>query len=253
VVRFEVKGRVAIVTLDRPEKKNAVDVEMAHAISDALTRVEEDEGIWAGVLAAEGDVYCAGADLSIIASGRAEELILPEGGWAGFVARARTKPFIAAIEGIAVAGGFELALACDLIVASSATRFALPEVKRGLFAAAGGAFRLPRVLPKGLALEMLMTGNDLEASRAHDLGVVSLVTEPGGALAGAMALAEQICSNSPLAVRAVRELALAAYADADAAGWERTASTIIALQETEDFKEGPRAFLERRAPVWRGR
>lgn len=252
-IRFEVEGHVAVLTLNRPEKKNAVDGEMARDIEATLDVIEDADDIWVGILAAEGDVYCAGADLAVIAEGRSSELLTDRGGWAGFVARDRQKPFIAAVEGKALAGGFELALACDLVVASSAATFGLPEVSRGLIPAAGGMFRLPQVIPQKLAIEMLMVGSAISAERAKDLGVVNQVVEPGCAVPRARALAEAICTNSPLSVRAARRVALASSRSADRAGWEATWAAVAELENTEDFQEGPRAFLERRQPVWKAR
>jgi enoyl-CoA hydratase len=249
----ERQGRIAVLTLNRPTKKNAVDGEMTKAIEQAIDMVEDDPDIWIGVLAARGDVFCAGADMAVIAAGRASDMSTKRGGWAGFVARERTKPFIAAVDAPALAGGFELALACDLLVASERATFALPEVKRGLIAAAGGIFRLMRTLPRATALELILTGSPLSAEQALSWGLCNEVTEPGRALEHALVLAERICENAPLAVRAARRLALGAEHAADDTGWQNTSDAVASLVNTEDFKEGPRAFLERRRPIWTGR
>jgi enoyl-CoA hydratase len=252
-IEFERRGRVGVVTLNRPTKKNAIDGPMATRIERAVDVIERDPDIWIGILAARGDVFCAGADMAVIAAGRAGEMSTPRGGWGGFVARRRTKPFIAAVDAPALAGGFEMALACELLVASTRTTFTLPEVKRGLIAAAGGIFRLTRILPRAKALEMIMTGAPMTAEEALRWGLCNEVVEPGQALAHALKLAEMICENAPLAVRAAMKLALSAEQATDDAGWENTTEAVEFLMYTEDFKEGPNAFLERRPPVWRGR
>lgn len=252
-IQFERRDRVGIVTLNRPTKKNAIDGPMATDIEHAVDVIEREPDIWIGVLAAQGDVFCAGADMAVIAAGRAHEMSTQRGGWGGFVARQRTKPFIAAIDAPALAGGFEMALACELLVASTRATFALPEVKRGLIAAAGGIFRLTRTLPRAKALEMIMTGSPMTAEEALRWGLCNEVVEPGQALAHALELAEMICQNAPLAVRAAMKLALSAERATDGAGWKNTTEAVEFLMYTEDFKEGPRAFLERRPPVWRAR
>jgi enoyl-CoA hydratase len=253
VVDFEVRGRVGIVRLNRPEARNAVDGDVARGVEDALDRLEADDDVWVGVLTGEGPVFSAGADLKAIAAGQGAALETERGGFAGLVRRERDKPLIAAVDGPALAGGCEIAIACDLIVASTAARFGIPEVKRSLVAAGGGLFRLPRLLPRALAMEMALTGDPIDAERAHAAGLVSVVCPPGGALDAALALADRICANAPLAVRESRRVLLATVDADDAVGWRLSREAMATLARTEDFREGPRAFIEKRPPNWVGR
>jgi enoyl-CoA hydratase len=251
-VRFERRGHVALITLNRPAVRNAIDAGIAVGLERAIDTLDDTAELRAGVLAAEGPAFCAGADLRLIADGRREEMYTERGGFAGLTARSRVKPLIAAVEGPAVAGGMELLLACDIVVASSTASFALPEVKRSLVAAGGGLFRASQVLPRGVALEMLLTGDPLSATRAHALGWVVELCEPGQAHASAVALAERITVNAPLAVqRSLREVTAIG---ADESGlWHRSRLAMDEILRTEDAQEGPRAFLERRPAEWSGR
>ncbi len=253
MINVAVNGHVAIVTLDRPEAKNAVNGEVARGIEAAIDRLEDDDELWVGILTHTGNVFSAGADLKAINAGLAAELSTVRGGFGGFVRRSRTKPVIVAAEGPALAGGCELALAADLIVASTAARFGLPEVKRSLVAAGGGLFRLPRALPRNVAMEMVLTGEPIGAERAHQLGLVNRLTEPGGALAEAEALAGQITANAPIAVRESRRVVLAAATATDDELWDMSIAGIAAAMSSEDLGEGLMAFLEKRPPVWSGR
>jgi enoyl-CoA hydratase len=250
---IEIRDRTAVLTINRPEARNAIDGEIASALEAAIDRVEGDDEIWTAVLTGAGGMFSAGADLKVLSAGRDKELFTRRGNFGGFVLLPRTKPVIAAVEGPALAGGCELALACDLIVSSSTATFGLPEVKRSLVAAAGGLARLPRVLPPQVAARMLLTGDPIDGQRAYDLGMVCEVTEPGGALAAALALAARINANAPLAVRhTVRILKDVADSTFDETFREgRTA--IRELLTSDDYKEGPRAFVEKRAPVWTGK
>lgn len=252
-VRFERQGHIAIITLARPSVRNAVNAEVAQGLERALDELDTTSELRVGVLAADAPAFSAGADLKLISEGRRDEMYTERGGFAGLTARTRVKPLIAAVDGPAVAGGMELVLACDLIVASRAAHFALPEVKRSLVAAGGGLFRAPRALPWGVALEMLLTGDPLAAERAHQLGFVTSLAEPGGACAQAVALGERIAANAPLAVQRSLAEAVAVVAHADAEWWARSRAAMDEILETEDAAEGPRAFLERRAPEWSGR
>jgi enoyl-CoA hydratase/carnithine racemase len=253
MVDYEVRGRVAVLTLNRPEARNAINNEVAAAVEAAIDRLEDDAELWVGVLTGAGPVFCAGADLKAIAGGEGGNLGTERGGFAGLVQRERTKPLIAAVDGPALAGGCEIALACDLIVASREARFGLPEVKRSLVAAAGGLFRLPRTLPRKIALEMIMTGDPISAERAYDFGMVNELCDPGSALDTALALAERITANAPLAVRASRNIALTSTDQPDEVGWRMSLEGMAQLFRTEDFAEGPRAFIEKRPPEWKGR
>jgi len=253
MVDYELQGRVAVLTLNRPEARNAVNGDVAKGMEAAIDRLEEDDGAWVGVLTHNGPVFSAGADLKAINAGKAGGLQTPRGGFAGLVQRTRTKPLIAAIDGPALAGGCEIALACDLIVASTQARFGVPEVKRSLVAAAGALFRLPRVLPRTVALEMIMTGDPIEAERAAHFGMVNDLCEPGQALERAKVLAERIIINAPLAVRKSRELSLLLVDSDDETAFRMSGEAMIDLAQTEDFWEGPKAFIEKRDPVWQGK
>jgi enoyl-CoA hydratase len=254
MVDYELQGRVAVITIRRPEARNAVNGDVASGIESAIDRLEEDPDAWVGIITGEGSVFSAGADLKAIASGQAASLSTAKGGFAGIATRQREKPVIAAVDGPALAGGCEIALSCDLIVASKAAAFGLPEVKRSLVAAAGGLFRLPRVLPAAVAMEVILTGDPIPAERAYQLGMVSDLVEPGEALSAAKALAERICANAPVAVRESRKIVLASLAGmGDDELWSITGSAFGKVAQTEDFSEGPRAFIEKRPPEWKGR
>jgi enoyl-CoA hydratase len=253
VIRFEVDGHVAVISLDRVEARNAINGAMAEAIEGAIDRLEGDDDLWVGILTHEGPVFCAGADLKEIAAGNAGGLATARGGFAGIVARGRTKPLIAAVDGHAVAGGTEIALACDLRVASRGSKFGIPEVKRSLVAAAGGLVRLPRVLPPAIAMELAITGDTLDAERAHHFGMINEVCEPGAVVDAAHALAARVTANAPLAVRMSRQLVLDAPGQSDREGMKAAGRALAELSTTDDFAEGPRAFIEKREPNWTGR
>jgi enoyl-CoA hydratase len=252
MVEFEQRGRVAIMTIRRPEARNAVNQVVAEGIEQGIDRLEEDDELWVGIVAAEGPVFSAGADLKEVAAGNAAALMTKRGGFAGIAKRDRTKPMIAAVDGPALAGGCEIALSCDAIVASHQAAFGIPEVKRSLVAAAGGLFRLPRVLPRNVALEMAMTGDPIGAERAYAFGMVNQLVDPGEVLDAALALAERICANAPLAVRASRRVVLEGANADDATAWDLTNAAMVKIFTSEDFQEGPRAFIEKRAPKWKG-
>jgi enoyl-CoA hydratase len=252
-VEFSAVGHIGVITINRPSARNAVNAEVAHGIEAAIDRLENDDDLWVGVLTGAPPVFCAGADLKVIQAGRRDELRTQRGGFAGIVARERAKPVIAAVEGQALAGGTEICLACDLIVASRTARFGIPEVKRGLVAAGGGLFRLPRRLPFGVAMELALTGEQLDAVRAHHFGLVNRLTDEGDALNHAMEVARQIESNAPLSVRLSRRVVLEAADEDEAAGWKLSEQAMAEALSSADRQEGIAAFVEKRQPVWSGR
>jgi len=252
VVRYAVDGRVATLTLDRPDARNAVSPELARELEAAVQRFEQDDDVWVAVLTGAGPHFCAGADLKAIGAGRGDELSTSAGGFAGFVRCPRTKPVIAAVRGFALAGGTELVLACDLVVAGRDAQFGLPEVTRGIVAAAGGLFRLPRVLPPVRAMELILTADRLGAEEALRWGMVNAVVEPDEVLPAAYALAERICRNAPLAVRESLAIARDALRIDDAEGWERSRAAMERVRDSADAREGVQAFVEKRPARWTG-
>ncbi|MFT7648697.1 MAG: enoyl-CoA hydratase [Candidatus Poriferisodalaceae bacterium] len=251
VVDYELQGHVAVFTLNRPEARNAVSHEVSEQMEAHLDAFEADDDAWVGIVAGAGKVFCAGADLKSVSQGKNIETA--KGGFAGIARYPRTKPLIAAVDGAALAGGLEIVLSCDLLVASTAARFGIPEVKRSLIAGAGGLFRLPAALPRNVAMELAMTGDPISAERAHELGLVNELVEPGTVIEAAMALAGRITVNAPLAVRESRMVVLESHGVSEEEGWQITKDHFRPLLKTEDFKEGPRAFVEKRDPVWTGR
>ncbi len=254
LVLWEVRDHVGLITLNRPAARNAVNGAVAQRL-DALVELSEgDDDVRAVVLASShATVFSAGADLGEIAKSNGASLSTQRGGFAGLSRASRTKPWIAAVGGAAFAGGLEMVLACDMIVASPEARFALPEVKRGLFAGAGGPLRLQRALPRGVALELIATGDALDATRAYQLGMVNRLSGNGPVLDEALALARAIAGNAPLAVRESVAIAREAGAMSEADYWRRSRETAARVFGSEDAREGPRAFLEKREPRWSGR
>lgn len=249
-------GHVALVTIDRPEARNAVNGDVASGLEAAVDATEADDDIRAVVLTGAGrEAFCAGADLKEVSAGRGSALRTERGGFAGFVYRERSKPWIAAVNGKALAGGTELVLACDLVVAVRQAAFGLPEVLRGLIAAAGGLYRLPRAIPPNIALELILTAGQLDAERAHGFGLVNrLVDDVEGLREAALALAAEIARNAPVAVRQSLRVAREANSGLDEAALRAlTRDAFERVAASEDFKEGPRAFIEKRAPRWTGR
>jgi len=246
---------VALVTINRPEARNAVNGDVARGLDAAITQTDADDDVWVVILTGAGpDAFCAGADLKAVSSGRGHELRTERGGFAGFVHAPKRKPWIAAVQAAALAGGCEIALACDLVVAAPAARFGLPEVKRGLIASAGGLYRLPRALPPAVAREMILTGEPIGADRAHALGMVNvLAPDAAGLLDAAKSLAARITVNAPVAVRESLAVARQAFDLSDAALRQKSEEGQARNMQSEDFKEGPRAFIEKRAPRWQGR
>ncbi|MFM8651555.1 MAG: crotonase/enoyl-CoA hydratase family protein [Acidimicrobiaceae bacterium] len=258
IVEYEVRGKVAIITLNRPEARNAVNGEVASSIEAAIDKLEADSNVWVGVLAAntagqERPVFCAGADLKAINSGQAAGLNTKRGGFGGFVYRDRKKPVIAAVDGLATAGGCELVLACDMLVASTRSAFGLAEATRNLIAGAGGLFRLPRAIGRAAAMEAILTGEPFSAQRAYELGMVNKLVEPNASLDAAIDLALRICKAAPLAVWASRKIVLASETESDQNLIEMTNKEFAAVLASEDTKEGLTAFIEKRPPNWQGK
>lgn len=255
VVLFEkASEHVALVTINRPDARNAVNGEVAEALERIVQQVEADGDLWAVVLTGSGGkVFSAGADLKEVAAGNIDKLMRPETGFAGFVTHHRTKPWIAAVEGLALAGGCELALACDMIVASEGGAFGLPEVTRGLVAAAGGLYRLPLALPRAVAIELILTADRIPSERAAELGMVNRVVPAGETVSAALDLAGRIAANAPIAVSESLQIAKLASQKTEAELQELSYEAQDRIMVTEDFQEGPRAFIEKRPPVWKGR
>lgn len=250
-VLSERRDRVLLITINRPEQRNAVNGEVARGIAGALDELDSDDGLSAGVLTGAGKGFCAGMDLKGFQSGDRPHV---EGrGFAGIVQRAAAKPLIAALEGFAVAGGLEVALACDLIVAAKGTRLGIPEVKRSLVAAGGALLRLPRVLPRTIALELALTGDPITAERAYELGLLNRLTEPGEAVAEALKLAQAIAANGPLALAATKRIVVESADWSESEFFSRQREISDPVFRSADAQEGARAFTEKRAPVWQAR
>jgi enoyl-CoA hydratase len=250
VVELEQRDHIAILTLNRPEARNAISPEVSRTMATLLDEVEADPALRAVVLTGRGEVFSAGADLKVVAQGNANDIARGKGGFAGIVTRDFPKPLIAAVNGPALAGGFEIVLSCDLVVAAEGARFGIPEVKRGLMAAAGGLIRLPKRIPLAIALELAMTGDPIDAPRALQLGLVNRVVPAGQVIDEAIALAERIGENSPVAVRNSRQLVREAAEMSEADGWRRTLELMMPVFESGDAIEGATAFAEKRPPVW---
>jgi enoyl-CoA hydratase len=245
---------VALITIERPEARNAVNAAVAQGIARGVDVTEADVDTWVVIVTgAGGKSFCAGADLKEVAVGRAMTLRTEQGGFAGFTHRERGKPWIAAVDGFAVGGGCEIALACDMIVAAETAVFGLPEPKRGLIAAAGGIYRLPRVLPRQIALELIATGADLPATRAHQLGMVNRLAPAGQVVEEALKLAAQVCACAPVAVAESLKVARVAADYDDATLKQQSVKATERNAQSADYQEGPRAFIEKRAPQWSGR
>jgi enoyl-CoA hydratase len=258
IVEYEVRGKVAIITLNRPEARNAVNGDVASSLEAAIDKLEADSNVWIGVLAAntagqERPVFCAGADLKAINSGQAAGLNTKRGGFGGFVYRDRKKPVIAAVDGLATAGGCELVLACDMLVASTRSAFGLAEATRNLIAGAGGLFRLPRAIGRAAAMEAILTGEPFSAQRAYELGMVNKLVEPNTSLDAAIDLALRVCKAAPLAVWASRKIVLASETESDQNLIDMTNKEFAAVLASEDTKEGLTAFIEKRPPNWQGK
>ncbi len=246
----EVRGRVLVMRMEREQKRNAIDVQLAEEIDAALNQLEDDENLWVGVLTGsqgERPVFSAGTDM------RAGIHSTERGGQYGIIRRQRTKPLIAAVEGAALGGGFEVVLSCDLVVASQSASFGLPEVRRSLVPICGGLFRAPKALPRTIARELLLTGEPISAERAERLGLVNQLCASGQAENEALTLAETICLNGPVAIReTMRFLRELDVAD-EQLGWAETVHSEDVIRTAADTLEGVNAFFEKREPRWSGR
>jgi len=246
-----------VLTINRPGARNAVNGEVARGLEAGIDQLEADDEAWVGIITGarteKGYIFSAGADLKVMGVNPGE-MSTERGGFAGYVQRERSKPVIAAVDGPALAGGTEIVLASDLVVASKTATFGVPEVKRNLVAAAGGLFRLPRKLPRNIAMELALTGRlDFPAERAYHFGLVNSLCEEGEALATALELAGQISAAAPLAVRESRRIILEAADQPEEVGWKLSGEGMMKLFGTEDFNEGLTAFIEKRDPQWKGR
>jgi enoyl-CoA hydratase len=252
VIERERRGRVEILAINRPEARNAVSGDVARAVEAALDDVEADDDVWAVVVTGRGPVFSAGADLKAVAAGRGLELMTERGGFGGITQREFPKPLIAAVNGPALAGGFEIVLSCDLVVAADDAVFGLPEVKRGLFASAGGLVRLPKRVPLALATEVAITGEPIDAQRAHALGLVNRVVSREKVVDEALALAALIAENAPVAVRSSLRMVREASDLSETDAWRLNSELAAQVGSTKDAIEGATAFAEKRRPKWTG-
>jgi enoyl-CoA hydratase len=250
-VLTERRENVLLITINRPEVRNAVNAAVAEGIAGALDQLDGDEQLSVGILTGAGGYFCAGMDLGAFVKG--ESPYFGDRGFAGIAQRASRKPVIAAIEGFAVAGGMEIALACDLIVAAKGAKLGIPEAKRSLVAAGGALLRLPRRMPYHVVMELALTGDPLPAERFHEFGVVNRLAEPGGAVDVALELAASVAKNAPLALIASKRILQEQYDWSTAEMWEKQGAISGPVFASDDAKEGASAFKERRDPVWKGR
>jgi len=247
----EDRDGILIITINRPDARNAVNGDVASGMAAALDRLDSEDDLRVGIVTGAGGYFSAGMDLKAFMQGQSP--YAGDRGFAGITQRASRKPLIAAVEGFALAGGFEIALSCDLIVASREARFGIPEVKRSLVAAAGALLRLPKRIPYHLAMELALTGEPIGADRAQELGIVNRLVEPGNALETAIELAEQVVRNAPLALIASKEILQKAVDWSEEEAWAKQGEISGPVFTSEDAREGATAFAEKREPVWRGR
>jgi enoyl-CoA hydratase len=251
VVLKERRGGTLLITLNRPDARNAIDLPVAEGIAAALDELDGEDSLTVGVLTGVGKGFCAGMDLKAFVTG--ERPWVGDRGFAGIVRRASIKPLIAAVEGFAVAGGLEVALACDLIVAARGAKLGVPEVKRSLVAAGGALLRLPRRIPYHLAMELALTGDPILAERAAEVGLVNRLAEPGTAVEVALALAGEIAANAPLALVASKRILQEQWDWQAEEMWDAQSAISDPVFTSEDAREGATAFAEKRPPVWRGK
>jgi enoyl-CoA hydratase len=250
-VAAERRGSVLVITLNRPEVRNSVNAALAAGVAGALDELDGDESLLVGVVTGAGGFFSAGMDLGAFVKG--ESPWFGDRGFAGITQRASRKPLIAAIEGFAVAGGMEIALSCDLIVAAKGAKLGIPEAKRSLVAAGGALLRLPRRMPYHAVMELALTGDTLPAERFHEFGLVNRLAEPGSAVDVALELAGRLAENGPLALAASKRILQEQFDWSSSEMWEKQAAISGPVFASEDAKEGANAFKEKRAPVWRGR
>ena len=245
-VLTERRDRVLVITLNRPEARNAINTALAQALTAAIEELDSDDGLTAGVLTGAGGGFSAGMDLKAFATEG------PPKGFDEFLRNGAKKPLIAAIEGFAVAGGLEIAVTCDLLVAAKGVRLGIPEVGVGLFPAGGALMRLPRLVPYGVAMEMALTGDPITAEKALEYGLVARLAEPGKAVDEAIALATRIAKNAPLSVAASKQLIVDSFGRTEEEFWKHQLPQLRVVFASDDAKEGPRSFAEKRAPKWTG-
>jgi enoyl-CoA hydratase len=250
-VLTERRDNVLLITLNRPEVRNAVNAALAEGVGSALDELDSDDSLSLAILTGGGGFFCAGMDLGAFVKG--ESPYVEGRGFAGIAERASRKPLIAAIEGFAVAGGLELALSCDLIVAAKGAKMGIPESKRSLCAAAGALLRLPKRMPYHAVMELALTGDPVPAERMHDFGVVNRLAEPGAALDVAFELAEQISRNGPLALIASKQVISEQFDWSEDEMWAKQGEIVGPVMVSEDAREGASAFKEKREPRWQGR
>lgn len=249
-VLVEQRDRALIITINRPEARNAVDATVAQGVAAAVDELESNKDLSIGVLTGAGGTFSAGMDLKAFLRG--ENVTIEGRGLAGLTEAPPAKPLIAAVEGFALAGGCELVLSCDLVVASEEAAFGIPEVKRGLVAGAGGLLRLPTRIPRQIAMEIALTGDRFSAADAHRYGLVNRLAEPGQALSGALELADRITANAPLALRATKEIITRSADWTSDEAFTRQLEIMAPVFASADAQEGAKAFAEKRDPVWRG-
>jgi enoyl-CoA hydratase len=247
----ERRGSVLLITLNRPEVRNAVNAALAAGVAGALEELDADEGLSVGVLTGAGGFFSAGMDLGAFVKG--ESAWFGDRGFAGITQRSARKPLIAAIEGFALAGGMEIALACDLIVAARGARMGIPEVKRSLVAAGGALLRMPRRMPYHVVMELALTGDPLPAERFHDFGLVNRLVEPGAAVEEALELAASLAKNGPLALMATKQILQDQFDWSSEDMWDMQGAISGPVFASEDAREGSAAFKEKREPAWKGR
>ncbi len=248
-VLTERRDNILIITLNRPDVRNAVNRDLSYGLAAALEDLDGDDALSAGVLTGAGSGFCSGMDLKAFAAGQTPWH--ETRGFAGIVQQPPQKPIIAAVEGFAVAGGLEVALACDLLVAAAGAKLGIPEVKRSLVAAGGALRRLPRRIPYGIAVEMALTGDPISAERGYELGLVNRIAEPGTALDVAIELAAAIAKNGPLALAATKQILESQWDWSDEDFWHRQGEISGPVFVSQDARERAMAFSEKREPVWR--